>query len=110
MLQIKARGLILAAVGVLCLAGGAAADSAKCTVATKGDSPVAQACARGGRAEAKKVMKGAVKAAKDNGGKFTCDNCHKSLETFELKPNARDDFKKLLEQAGGQQPAPAPAK
>jgi ABC-type sugar transport system substrate-binding protein len=107
MLNLDVRRLAFLAAGLLLLAGQATADSAKCTVATQGDSPVAQACQRGGRAEAKKVMKGAVKAAKDKGGKFTCDNCHKNLDTFELKPNAREDFKKLLELAGSGQPAPA---
>jgi hypothetical protein len=86
-----------------------AADVVKCTVATKGDSPVAQACARGGRAEAKKVMKEAVSAAKKNGGKFDCDDCHKGVadNNFELKSDAREKFKKLLTLAGGaNQPAP----
>ena len=35
-----------------------------------------QACAKGGRNEAKKVMKDMVKTAKANGGKFTCEGCH----------------------------------
>jgi hypothetical protein len=71
------------------------AEAGKCTIATKGDSPPAQACAKGGRAEAQKVMKEMVKQAKANGQKFTCDGCHKDLDTFELTKNARDDFKKL---------------
>jgi hypothetical protein len=87
----------------------ASAADGKCTVATQGDSPVARACSQGGRAEAKKVMKAAVRAAKDKGGKFTCDDCHKDVDgsNFDLKPNARENFKKLLELAGGAtQPAP----
>jgi hypothetical protein len=75
--------------------GRASADD-KCTIATKGDSPVAAACAKGGRAEAKKVMKEAVKTAKANGKTFTCENCHKDLENFELTKNAREDFGKLM--------------
>jgi len=70
-------------------------DAGKCTIATKGDSPTAKACARGGRAEAKKTMKEMVKQAKANGQKFTCDGCHKDLESYDLTANARDDFKKL---------------
>jgi hypothetical protein len=106
MAQNIARQVVTVAVTLLCVHGGAVADQ-KCTIATKGDSPVAQACARGGRAEAKKVMKGAVKAAKDKGGKFACDDCHKNTDDFELKANAREDFKKLFGLAGGAaQPSP----
>ena len=68
----------------------------KCTIAIKGDSPPAKACAKGGRTEAKKTMKELVKVAKGNGSKFTCDGCHKDLESFELTKNAREDFSKLL--------------
>lgn len=88
--------------GVLTLALGAgfagvvrAADEGKCKIATKGDSPTAKACAKGGIAEAKKVMKEMVKVAKANGGKFTCEGCHKDLDTYALTANATDDFKKL---------------
>jgi len=72
-----------------------AGDEAKCTIATKGDTVTARACAKGGRAEAKKVMKEMVKQAKANGQKFTCDGCHKDLDTYELTKNAVEDFKKL---------------
>ena len=72
-----------------------AGDDGKCKIATKGDSPTAKACAKGGLAEAKKVMKDMVKTAKANGGKFTCEGCHKDLDTYALTPNAADDFKKL---------------
>ncbi len=80
----------------LVVARAASAGDDKCTIATSGDSPVAQACAKGGRAEAKKVMKGAVKTAKANGKTFTCENCHKDLESFTLTPNAKEDFSKLM--------------
>ncbi len=79
----------------LVVARAASADD-KCTVATSGDSPVAKACAKGGRPEAKKVMKEAVKTAKANGKTFTCENCHKDLETFTLTANAKEDFAKLM--------------
>ena len=87
-----ALGLSLA----LTLVVGRASADDKCTIATKGDSPVAAACAKGGRADAKKVMKEAVKTAKANGKTFTCENCHKDLESFELTKNAREDFPKLM--------------
>jgi hypothetical protein len=81
----------------LALAFGAGSSLAgdACTVATKGDSAPAKACAKGGRAEAKKIMKEMVKTAKGNGASFTCEGCHKDLEGFELTKNARDDFAKL---------------
>ena len=72
-----------------------AGDEGKCKIATKGDSPTAKACAKGGLAEAKKVMKEMVKTAKANGGKFTCEGCHKDLDTYTLTANATEDFKKL---------------
>jgi hypothetical protein len=67
----------------------------KCTIATKGDSATAKACVKGGRAEAKKMMKEMVKQAKANGQKFTCEGCHKDLDNYELTKNATEDFKKL---------------
>ena len=84
------------ALAVALVAGQASAKDEKCTVATKGDSPVAKACANGGRDAAKKLMKDAVKTAAANGTKFKCEDCHKDLETFELTKNARDDFAKLI--------------
>ena len=80
----------------LVVARVATAGDDKYTVATSGDSPVAKACAKGGRAEAKKLMKEAVKTAKANGKTFTCEGCHKDLETFTLTPNAKEDFPKLM--------------
>jgi hypothetical protein len=79
-------------------AGAVRADDGKdgkCTIATKSDSPTGKACARGGRAEAKKVMKEMVKVAKANGQKFTCDGCHKDLDSYALTQNATEEFKKL---------------
>ena len=79
--------------------GGARGDEGKdgkCTIAVKGDSPTAKACAKGGRGEAKKVMKEMVKEAKAKGQKFTCDGCHKDLDNYALTKNAQDDYKKLV--------------
>ena len=67
----------------------------KCTLNTKPDSPTGKACAKGGRAEAKKMMKEMVKVAKANGQKFTCDGCHKDLDNYALTQNATDEYKKL---------------
>jgi hypothetical protein len=82
--------------GTAALCGLASAgDSAKCNLATSGDSQTARACAKGGRAEAKKTMKKMVADAKAKGQKFTCEQCHKDLDNYELTKNGKDDFKKL---------------
>jgi hypothetical protein len=87
----------LSAVALLCFSVGTAgaADEGKCTIATKADTVVGRACAKGGRAEAKKLMKDMVKQAKVGGQKFTCDGCHKDLDNYELTKTATEDFKKL---------------
>ena len=66
-----------------------------CTVATKGQGIVVQACAAGGRVEAKKLMKAMVKEAKTRGVKVTCDGCHHDLDSYALTEHAREDFKQL---------------
>ncbi len=91
-------GLAAFLAGSLLTGVAGAADEGKdgkCTIAIKGDGPVVQACAKGGRAEAKKLMKDLVKQAKANGKKFTCDGCHKDLDNYELTKNAVDEYKKL---------------
>jgi hypothetical protein len=98
MKMIRSAALVFtAAILTLATIGGraVAGDEGKCTIATKGDSPTAKACAKGGRAEAKKMMKEMVKQAKASGQKFTCDGCHKDLDNYELTKNAVEDFKKL---------------
>lgn len=72
----------------------------KCQIAVKGSSPTARACAKGGREEARKVMKDMVTAAKANGAKFSCDGCHQDILSYELKPNAVEDYKKLQAASG----------
>jgi len=88
--------LLAGSLGAFALGGFAfAGDAGKCTIATSGDSETAKACAKGGRAEAKKTMKKMVADAKAKGQKFTCEGCHKDLDNYELTKNAKDDFKKL---------------
>lgn len=70
-----------------------------CTIALRGDSPIARACASGGRDAAKKVMKGLVKDARSRGAQFTCESCHQNLESFALTASARDDLEKMLASA-----------
>ena len=92
LLKIAAAALLLVA---LVVPDARAGDGGKCTIATRGETTTAGACARGGRAEAKKVMKEMVKQAKASGQKFTCEGCHKDLDNFELTKNATEDFQKL---------------
>ena len=101
MLANKTARLLLAA-SALALAPmslARAEGEAKCTIATKGDSPIAKACAEGGQKAAAKKMKELVKAAKAKGTKFTCDGCHEDMETFKLNADAGKGFAKLLEAA-----------
>ena len=98
MTRFAAHFLVAAFLTLTTVSGTAGADEGKdgkCTIAIKGDSPTAKACAKGGRAEAKKMMKDMVKQAKAAGQKFTCDGCHKDLDNYELTKNAVEDFKKL---------------
>lgn len=89
--------LVLLAVS-LSFAGRAVsqANADRCTIPPQDDNIVVKACAKGGRTEAKRLMKEMVKDAKRKGAKFTCEQCHKDLESWELTPNARADMKKLL--------------
>lgn len=87
-------GIFAAGIGGF-VGGGMALGGDKCTIATSGDSLTAQACAKGGRAEAKKVMKKMVADAKEKKQKFTCEGCHKDLDSYELTANAKVDFKRL---------------
>jgi hypothetical protein len=80
---------------------GRAADGAPCTIATKGQSPVAKACAEGGIPKAKLVMKELAKKARAAGTKLQCDDCHKDDVKYELTADARDKFKKLVAAAEG---------
>jgi hypothetical protein len=96
------KQILMATFFVVSIIGGRAlaGDEGKCTIATKGDTPTAKACAKGGRAEAKKLMKEMVKQAKANGQKFTCDGCHKDLDNYELTKNGPEDYKKLEAASG----------
>jgi hypothetical protein len=78
-----------------------AAEGPPCTIATKGSSPVAKACADGGITKAKVAMKELAKKARAAGTKYQCDDCHKDDVKYELTDDARDKFKKLLAAAEG---------
>ncbi len=87
--------VLLFAASAVGAVGAVRAEEGKCTIATKPDTETGKACAKGGRAEAKKVMKEMVKVAKANGQKFTCDGCHKDLDNYALTQNATEEYKKL---------------
>jgi hypothetical protein len=74
-----------------------AADG-KCTIATKGDSPVAKACKTGGIKQATTTMKAMKKAGAAKGVKYDCDDCHKDVAAanYALTGDAQEKFKKLL--------------
>lgn len=93
--RLFATGLCLVSITSRTSRDVSASEGGRCTIATKGDSATARACAKGGRADAKKVMKEMVKQAKANGERFACDSCHKDLDNYELTKNATEDFKKL---------------
>jgi hypothetical protein len=95
MSRVACKFLIAAFVVGLSAGVARAGDDGKCTIATKGETPTAKACAQGGRAAAKKLMKKMVEDAKKKKEKFTCDGCHKDLDNYELTKNANDDYKKL---------------
>jgi len=96
------RGMLLVvAVGSVVASSGRALADKPCAIATKGDSPVAKACASGSLVDAKRVMRDMVKTGKKAGAKFECDDCHKTDTTYELTPQARENFKKLLAAVDG---------
>lgn len=96
------RGMLLLTVvgSTVAISGRAMADK-PCNIATKGDSPVAKACASGGLVDAKRTMRDLVKNGKKAGVKFECDDCHKNDVGYDLTPQARENFKKLLAAADG---------
>lgn len=59
-------------------------------------SSVKTACQKGGVPRAKELMKSMVKKAKDRGENVKCSSCHTNQKTYENKPNAVADLRKLL--------------
>jgi hypothetical protein len=83
----------------------ARAAKVECEIATKGASPVAKACAEGGKGSARKEMKRIVKAGRDVGFKVNdqtldCSHCHDANE-WALKDDARKTFRALLKSIDG---------
>ncbi len=57
---------------------------------------VKSACNKGGQPQAKAMMKTLVKRGKDKGQNFKCTSCHSNQKTYDNKPNAVADLRKLL--------------
>jgi hypothetical protein len=87
---------VIAAAGIW-VGGSAQADDAKPCVGKKFDFPkVKAACEKGGQAEAKKIMKAAVKKMKADGKDVNCKSCHTELKQYKNKDNAVKDLKGYL--------------
>jgi hypothetical protein len=87
---------------VVLRSGSAAAGDEKCTIAVKGSSPPAKACAKGGRKEARSVMKAMVATAKKKGVNYACESCHQepAANNYELTKDAVENYKKLQAASG----------
>ena len=57
---------------------------------------VKTACQTGGQGAAKELMKTYTKRGKDKGLKWKCSTCHSSTKTYENKPNAVSELKKIF--------------
>lgn len=67
-----------------------------CAHAKQETKVVAEACKKGGQAEAKKAMKKFLSKAKQQDASLNCKSCHTSLAPkYELKPDGLAKFKKL---------------
>jgi hypothetical protein len=96
--------VVLAVIGHLAADRRGRADGPPCTIATHGNSPVVQACADGGLVFARRAMRDLVRRAKAAGTRFECDECHRNDTNYELTPQARESFRKLLAAAGDSRP------
>jgi hypothetical protein len=97
--RIVASSIVLA--GSLCLGVSSASNvNGPCKLAIKRNSPVAQACPKGGAKEAKKVMERLAKEWKETTGqKIECSACHDGTEDSRfdlLKNDGRKRFDELL--------------
>jgi hypothetical protein len=98
--------MLRAALAIAALGGGLAmtargvAAGQPCAISNGGTSPVAQACAEGGLIAAKRTMRELTKRARAAGTRFECEDCHKNDTGYDLTPQAREAFKRLLAAAG----------
>jgi hypothetical protein len=94
-------GLFALALGFLGIIAGATytdeASAAKPCKRSRFDTKlVAEACQKGGQAEAKKVMKTFVKKAKKQDAKLECKSCHSKLAPgYDLKADGLQMYKDL---------------
>jgi hypothetical protein len=81
-------------------AAGAYTGSDPCRAKSFGVPRVRDACASGGRAAAKRVMKDAIGRATATGQSLKCSNCHVDQRDYGLKANALEDLKRWLDGSG----------
>lgn len=99
--RILVGGFALALLGLVTFSAPSSRAAGQPCLIARGDSPVARACADGGVAKAKQTMRSMMKAARDAGTRFVCDDCHADTERFEqLTPQAKSKFARLLAAVG----------
>jgi hypothetical protein len=103
MSRLFSRPLVAAILSAAWLfAASAARADERCTIAVKGDSPVAKACQTGGLKAAKDVMKKLKAEAKNKGMKnVDCDACHKGGGDYTLNKDARERFAEMVKLVSG---------
>ncbi len=74
-----------------------AADPEPCTIAVRGESPIAKACKEGGVRAAKRAMKDMVRSAREKGMAAECSDCHKGADDWTLTKTAQEKFRRMLE-------------
>jgi anti-sigma factor RsiW len=79
--------------GAVLLASVKAGDGCRLSHA---DTPVGEACAKGGINRAKKTMKNLLRLARERGTSFECDSCHRNENTWDLTDDGRARFFELL--------------
>ena len=93
-----ARGMVVAMAAFSFVMLGTSSTSQAgdpCTL-KKGTTLVGDACKKGGRDEAKKVMKAFLKQVQKKKEDFTCLGCHTELDpSYGLKPDALKLFKEF---------------
>lgn len=97
--RLGGAAIVFTALFAVALGSGSSAQAegeTPCTAKSFKFDKVAAACRTGGRTEAKKLMKAAVKKAKAAGESMNCKSCHSSLKDFALTPNAVTDLEKWL--------------
>lgn len=70
---------------------------APCSATSFSSSTVRNACSRGGRPEARSLMRALMNRGKEKGLDFKCSSCHTDQTSYGLLGNANADLQKLLQ-------------